>query len=138
VHTPGIASTLAAIDAEGLANVRLVHGDALGFLPRLPPSSLEGVRIFFPDPWPMARHHLRRIVRPDVVAELVIRLRPGGWLHLATDIDDYADQMRTVCGAHPALSAGRIDDRAGRPSTRYERKGIDAGRTAVDLWYNRS
>lgn len=137
VHTPGIAAVLAAIEEHGLTNVRVVHGDVLGFLDRIAPGSLAGVRIWFPDPWPKARQRHRRLVRPDVVDRLVDRLRPGGWLHLATDIDDYAAQMQRVCDAHPALTGGVIARPAWRPVTRYERKGLDAGRATTDLWYAR-
>jgi tRNA (guanine-N7-)-methyltransferase len=137
VHTPGIAGALAGIEEHRLTNVRLVHGDALWFLDRLPGDSLIGVRIFFPDPWPKARHHHRRLVRHDVVARLVSLLRVDGWLHLATDNADYAEQMQLVCDAHPALSGRSIPRPPERPLTRYEQKGIEAGHTVVDFWYNR-
>lgn len=135
VHTPGIAASLARIEADQLANVRLVHGDALVFIRRLQSESLSGIRIYFPDPWPKVRHHHRRIVRDDVVTQLVERLQPGGWLHLATDIDDYARQMLDVCERHPDLVGGVIPRPAGRPVTRYEQRGIDAGRATTDLWH---
>ena len=138
VHTPGIAAALAGIEQHGLSNVRLVHGDALLFLDRLPERSLVGVRIFFPDPWPKARHHHRRLVRDDVVARLVVRMRVDGWLHLATDNDDYAEQMRSVCDAHPSLDGGPIPRPGDRPLTRYEQKGIAAGRAVVDFRYWRT
>jgi tRNA (guanine-N7-)-methyltransferase len=137
VHTPGIAGALAGIDELGLRNVRLVHGDALQFISRVPPLSLIGVRSFFPDPWPKTRHHHRRLVREDVVARLVELLRPGGWLHLATDDAGYAEQMRLVCDATPLLTGGPIPRPPWRPLTRYEQKGIEAGHTVLDLWYNR-
>jgi tRNA (guanine-N7-)-methyltransferase len=137
VHTPGIAAVLAAIEMHGLTNVRVVHGDAIGFLDRLAPGSLTGARIWFPDPWPKARQRHRRLVRPDVVERLVALLREDGWLHLATDIDDYATQMQRVCDDHPALAGGVIDRPAWRPVTRYERRGLDAARTVTDLRYTR-
>ena len=138
VHTPGIAHTLAGIEEQELTNVRLVHGDALPFLDRLPAQSLAGIRIFFPDPWPKARHHHRRLVRDDVVARLVELLRPDGWLHVATDNDDYAEQMQLVCDAHPMLSGGPIPRPPERPLTRYEQKVVEAGHTVVDFWYKRA
>jgi tRNA (guanine-N7-)-methyltransferase len=137
VHTPGIAGALAGIEEHGLTNVRLVHGDALQFLERLPVGSLTGVRVFFPDPWPKARHQHRRLVRDDVVARLVTLLVPGGWLHLATDNDDYAEQMQRVCDAKDELSGGRVPRPPDRPVTRYEQKGIDAGHHVVDFHYSR-
>jgi tRNA (guanine-N7-)-methyltransferase len=137
VHTPGIANSLAAIEERGLSNVRLVHGDALEFVERLAPSSLTGVRIFFPDPWPKARHHHRRLVRTDVVARLVPLLRPSGWLHLATDDAGYAEEMRRLCDGRPELTGGPVDRPPERPLTRYEQKGLAAGRTVTDLCYVR-
>lgn len=137
VHTPGIASTLARIESIGLANVRLVHGDALVFVGRLAPGSLAGIRIYFPDPWPKARHRHRRMAGDDNVERFVQLLQPGGVLHVATDIDDYAAQVERVCDAHPELEGGVIDRPAWRPVTRYEQKGLDAGRNPVDLVYRR-
>ncbi len=132
VHTPGMAKVLAAIEADGRANVRLVHGDALLFLDRVPEESLAGVRVFFPDPWPKPGQHHKRIISIERLANIVRRIEHGGWLHLATDIDHYAEQMVRVCGEHPELTGGVIDRPSGpatRPVTRYERKGLDAGRT---------
>ncbi|MFW2333048.1 tRNA (guanosine(46)-N7)-methyltransferase TrmB [Ilumatobacter sp.] len=137
VHTPGIASTLARIESMGLANVRLVHGDALRFADRLAPGSLDGIRIYFPDPWPKARHRNRRMVSAANVDLFYRLLAPGGTLHLATDIDDYADMVLSLCGGHADLDGGVVDRPAERPVTRYERKGLDAGRVVTDLIYRR-
>lgn len=135
VHTPGVANVLEAIEQRGLDHLRVVAGDLLEFLPRIPAESLAGVRIWFPDPWPKAKQRHRRMVAPDVVTALVDRLRPGGFLHLATDIDDYARQMERVCAAESRLRGGVVDRPEWRPVTAYETKGIAAGRTAVDLIY---
>jgi tRNA (guanine-N7-)-methyltransferase len=145
VHTPGIATVLEAVEREGLTNVRVVHGDALMFLDRIPAGSLSEVRAFFPDPWPKERQHHRRLVRADVVAALTDRLRVGGALRLATDVEEYADRMVDACTADPRLHGGRLelpDDRLDeqpddRPCTRFERRGIDEGRRATDLRYER-
>ena len=135
VHTPGVAGVLEAIEDDELTNVRLVHGDATVFLERLSPASLAGVRVFFPDPWPKVKQRHRRLVRPDVVAAFADRLAPGGVLHLATDIADYARQMAAFCDAEPRLE--RADGTPWRPSTRYEQKGLEAGRSITDLAYRR-
>lgn len=135
VHTPGIASTLARIETMGLTNVRLVHGDALRFADRLAPGSLHGLRIYFPDPWRKARHRNRRMASSANVDRFVTLLSIGGTLHVATDIDDYARQVATLCDAHPGLVGGVVARPTWRPETRYERKGIDAGRTVTDLLY---
>ena len=137
VHTPGVVTVLDAIEHRGLHHVRVVHGDLLPFLDRVPPDSLAAVRIFFPDPWTKRRNFHRRLVGPDVVSALTDRLRVGATLHLATDIADYAESMRAVCDAEPRLSGGVIDRPDWRPLTRFEQRGLDAGRQPVDLLYTR-
>ena len=137
VHTPGIASTLARIESMGLTNVRLLHGDALVFLQRIAPGSLAGIRIYFPDPWPKARHRHRRMTSEEHLDRFVSLLEPGGTLHVATDMDDYAAQTRRVCDDHRSLEGGAVPRPAWRPVTRYERKGLDAGRSVTDLIYRR-
>jgi len=128
VHTTGLAAVLEA----GLPNVRVVDGDVLDFLPRLAPDSLDEIRIWFPDPWPKHRQRHRRLIRPDVVARLAGVLRDAGRLHLVTDSLDYSLQMQQVC-AH--LGGGMVDRPPWRPVTRYESRGLSAGRTPVDLIY---
>lgn len=137
VHTPGIASTLARIESMQLTNVRLVHGDALQFVERLATGSLHGVRIYFPDPWHKARHRNRRLASGANIARLAELLVPGGTLHVATDIVDYAAQVGRLCAADGSFDGGPIERPVWRPETRYERKGIDAGRTVTDLLYRR-
>jgi tRNA (guanine-N7-)-methyltransferase len=137
VHTPGIASTLARIESMGLTNVRLVHGDALSFAERLAPGSLAGIRIFFPDPWHKARHRNRRMASAANVELFCSLLAPDGTLHVATDIVDYALQVQRLADARDDLVGGAVDRPAWRPVTRYERKGLAAGRTVTDLIYRR-
>ncbi len=137
VHDPGVVTVLDAIENESLRNVRVMHGDLIRFLRRLDAESLDVVRIFFPDPWIKVRQHHRRLVRADVVAALTDRLRPDGVLHLATDIADYAESMRSVCDAEPRLDGGVVPRPSDRPITRFEQRGLDAGRTPVDLVYRR-
>ena len=138
VHTTGLAAVLEAVATEPvLGNVRVVDGDVLDLLPRLAASSLDEVRIWFPDPWPKQRQGHRRLVRADVVAALVERLRIGGRLHLATDDPTYSLQMQRVCGACAALRGGVVGRPSWRPVTRFERRGLDAGRSAQDLVYER-
>lgn len=138
VHRPGVVTVLDAIEHRVLHHLRVVHGDVLPFLDRVPARSLAGVRVYFPDPWTKRRNHHRRLVGADVVSVLVDRLRPGGTLHLATDIADYAATMEAVCDAEPHLTGGPIERPAWRPLTRFERRGLDAGRSPVDLLYTRT
>jgi tRNA (guanine-N7-)-methyltransferase len=122
VHTPGIGNLLALVSEQNLANVRVARADA--------------IHVFFPDPWPKARHHKRRLIRPDNVALLRDRLRPGGLLHCATDWPHYAEAMAETLDADPGLTRAG-DDRAGRPETKFERRGTAAGRPITDLRYRR-
>jgi tRNA (guanine-N7-)-methyltransferase len=135
VHTPGVANLLALIESLGLTNVRVAHGDALELVrDRLPPASLDAVHAFFPDPWPKARHHKRRLFQPANVALLRSRLVPGGTIHTATDWPDYARAMREALAADPELvSASPIR----RPTTRYEQRALAAGREVFEYVYRR-
>ncbi len=142
VFEPGLAQLLMRVAELGLTNVAVLRGDAVALLrERVPTGSLDGVRIFFPDPWPKRRHRKRRLVQPAVVALLADRLRPGGWLHLATDWTDYATQMRAVCDAEPRLHNPSADGWLPRPSwrpvTKFEQRALDEGRPVRDLRYYR-
>lgn len=137
VHTPGVSRLLSAVDELGLDNVRVVHGDAVELMrERVPEGSLDAIRIFFPDPWPKARHHKRRIVRPDLVSLMASRLRVGGVLHTATDWAEYAESMLEVLDAEPLLR-NLYDDgpapRLERPLTKFERQGLEKGHEVTDL-----
>ncbi len=137
VHDPGVVTVLDAVVNVPLPNVRVVHGDALDFLDRVPAASLAGVCVFFPDPWPKVRQQHRRLIRADVVAALAERLGPGGELLLATDVADYAAQMAEVCDADPRLVGGVGARPSWRPETRFERRAAAEGRVATDLRYRR-
>jgi tRNA (guanine-N7-)-methyltransferase len=136
VHTPGIGNLLALVKDQGLTNVRVAHGDAMELVHRIAPGALDAVHVFFPDPWPKARHHKRRLIRPGNVALLRDRLRPGGLLHCATDWPHYAEAMAEVLAADPGLEPAGAD-RAGRPETKFERRGTLAGRPIADLRFQR-
>lgn len=137
VHTPGVASVVEAIEDNAWQHVRVVEGDVLELLPRIPPQSLAGVRLYFPDPWPKQKQRHRRLARPDVVTQLVDRLRIGGTFHVATDIADYATQTLAVCAAETRLTGGVVPRPEWRPVTRFERRGLAAGREPVDMIFER-
>lgn len=138
VWRPGVADTLARVAAAGADNVRLCGVDAVWSLQHLvAPGSLSELWTFFPDPWRKSRHHKRRLVDPAFAALASSRLVPGGTWRLATDWADYADQMRAVLDAEATLSGGTVERWAERPVTKFERKGVTAGRTIVDLAYTR-
>ncbi len=134
VHTPGIGNLLALAGERGLTNVRVAHGDAMELVHRLGPGVLDAVHIFFPDPWPKARHHKRRLIQPGNVALLRQRLRPGGLLHCATDWPEYATSMAQTLAGDPGLE--RAENASGaRVETKFERRGTLAGRPITDLVY---
>lgn len=141
VHTPGIANLLALVEQRGLTNVRIARGDALDLVRhRLAPDTLDAVHVFFPDPWPKARHHKRRLIQPAHVALLRSRLVPGGTLHCATDWAEYAGGMLTTLTADPELVNtfdGYAPRPAYRPLTKFEHRGVTAGREIFDLVFRR-
>ncbi|MEK8026218.1 MAG: tRNA ((7)-)-methyltransferase [Pseudomonadota bacterium] len=145
VHEPGVGSLLKMIGEGGLGNVRIVQHDAVEVLrDMVAPGSLAGLHIYFPDPWHKKRHHKRRLIQPDFVAFLATRLAPGGWLHCATDWQDYAVQMLEVLGGCPALentaapgSDGYVPRPEMRPLTRFEARGLRLGHGVWDLVFRR-
>jgi tRNA (guanine-N7-)-methyltransferase len=138
VWRPGVAECLAALAEHDASNVRLSMLDAAWSLEHLvPPASITEVWTFFPDPWPKARHQKRRLVGPGFASLVASRLVPGGVWRLATDWPHYAEQMRDVLDTEPELVGGVAERYAGRPVTRFERRGIAAGRPITDLTYQR-
>ncbi|MGW0909096.1 tRNA (guanosine(46)-N7)-methyltransferase TrmB [Streptomyces sp. NPDC002853] len=144
VHTPGQGNLLGLAERNGLDNVRVANGDAVILLREmLPPASLDGLRVYFPDPWPKARHHKRRIIQPDFLDLAAPRLKPGAVLHCATDWEPYAEQMLEVLTAHPAFENTEADGGyaprpAFRPLTRFEGQGLDKGHVVHDLLFRRT
>jgi tRNA (guanine-N7-)-methyltransferase len=140
VHTPGVGRLLLEIEERGIDNVRVVHDDAVQLMrERIAVGSLAAIRVFFPDPWPKARHHKRRLVRTDLVSLMASRLRVGGVLHCATDWAPYAEAMLEVLGAEPMLVNDYEDysPRLERPMTKFERTGIEKGHDVADLVFVR-
>ena len=139
VWKPGVAASLAEVAAAGATNVRFCSVDAAWAVEHIVrPGSLAELWTFFPDPWPKARHHKRRLVNASFAALAATRLSPGATWRLATDWDDYADQMREVLDGAEGLTGGVVERWAERPVTKFERKGLDAGRTITDLAYTRA
>ena len=144
VHEPGVGALLRLIGEMGLGNVRLIQHDAVPVLQHmLGAQALAGVHIYFPDPWHKLRHHKRRLIQPAFVDLLVSRMAPGGWLHCATDWQDYARQMLQVLGNCPALAnqaegdSGYVPRPALRPLTKFEARGLKLGHGVWDLMFTR-
>ena len=141
VHTPGVGSLLKLIGEQGLQNLRLIQHDAFEVVTHMiAPSSLAGVHIFFPDPWHKARHNKRRLIQPPFVALLASRIAPGGYLHCATDWQEYAEQMLEVLGGESSLenSANGYAPRPDyRPVTKFEKRGLRLGHGVWDLVFRK-
>jgi len=141
VHEPGVGALLKLIGEQQLGNIRMIQHDAVEVVEHmLAPASLDGIHVFFPDPWHKARHHKRRLIQPPFVALLASRLRPGGYLHCATDWENYAEQMLAVLGAEPTLENTAADYAPRpdyRPVTKFERRGLRLGHGVWDLLFKR-
>ena len=143
VHAPGVGRLLNALAADAACNVRVYHHDAVEVLEHeVADGALDEVRIYFPDPWHKKRHHKRRLLNPEFAALLVRKLAPDGRLHLATDWQDYAEQMWDVLDALPGLRnragmRGHVARPDWRPQTHFETRGQKLGHGVWDLLYDR-
>ena len=141
VHTPGLGSLLKAIDEQQLANVRIVQHDAVEVLQNmLAPATLDAVHVFFPDPWPKKRHHKRRLLQPAFVALLVERMKPGAYLHAATDWQEYAEYILAVLQNNPLLvncAPAYAPRPEYRPETKFESRGLKLGHGVWDVIFKR-
>jgi tRNA (guanine-N7-)-methyltransferase len=137
VHTPGHGNLLALVERDGLTNVRLLSGDARTVLTDLlAADSLAGIRVFFPDPWPKARHAKRRLVSRSFLSLAASRLEPGGFLHLATDVEAYAEMVCHLVAQAPEFEP--MTEVPWRPRTKFEQRAIRDGRPVTDLAYHRT
>ena len=141
VHTPGVGSLLKQIGEAGLGNVRIIQHDAVEVLEKmLAPESLDGAHIFFPDPWPKKRHHKRRLIQGPLVTLLASRLRTGGYVHAATDWQEYAEHILAVLSAEPTLAnsaEGFAPRPETRPQTKFESRGLKLGHGVWDIVFRK-
>ncbi len=141
VHTPGVGALLKQLGERSLSNVRIIQHDAVEVLSQmLAPASLDGAHVFFPDPWHKTRHHKRRLIQSPLVQLLASRLVPGGYLHLATDWEDYAVQMLEVLRAESTLVNTATDYATrpeSRPLTKFEARGLRLGHGVWDVLFKR-
>jgi len=141
VHTPGVGNLLKLIDAHQIANIRIIQHDAVEVLrDMIGADTLDGVHVFFPDPWHKARHNKRRLIQAPFIAQLVQKLKPGGYIHVATDWQNYAEQVLAVLSAEPLLentAAGYALRPDYRPLTKFEQRGIRLGHGVWDLLFRR-
>jgi tRNA (guanine-N7-)-methyltransferase len=141
VHRPGVGNLLKLIAQDSLTNLRLMSHDAVDVINEMiAPDTLDGVLIFFPDPWHKKRHHKRRLIQPEFVHLLASRLKPGGTIHCATDWENYAVQMLEVLSAEPALENTAMDYAPRptyRPLTKFENRGLKLGHGVWDLVFRK-
>ena len=141
VHTPGVGALLKRVGELGLENVRILQHDAVEVLhSMIADTSLDGVHIYFPDPWHKKRHHKRRLIQPAFARLLASKHKPGGYLHLATDWQDYAGQMLDVLGHEPLLhntATAYAPRPEWRPETKFEQRGLRLGHGVWDLLFRR-
>jgi len=142
VHTPGVGALLKRIEEFNLSNIRILQHDAVEVIDNmLATSSLDGVHIFFPDPWHKKKHNKRRLIQAPLIAKLAARLKPGGYLHCATDWQQYAEQILDVLSAEPMLQNTSPDGYAPkpdyRPLTKFENRGIKLGHGVWDVVFKR-
>jgi tRNA (guanine-N7-)-methyltransferase len=142
VHAPGVGSLLKEIATRELNNLRVIRHDAVEVLrDMIPAGSLAGIHVYFPDPWPKKRHHKRRLIQPPFVHELALRLAAGGYLHCATDWEEYARQMLAVLTAEPLLrntADGFAPRPEWRPQTKFETRGLRLGHGVWDVLFRRN
>lgn len=143
VHQAGIGSLAAELHDHAIQNVRIAPYDAVEVLQKgIAPDVLTGINIFFPDPWPKLRHHKRRLIQPEFVSLVLEKIKPGGFIHLATDWQDYATHMLNVLSHHPDLvnhqpGGGFIPRPGSRPLTKFEQRGMNLGHEVWDLLFTR-
>jgi tRNA (guanine-N7-)-methyltransferase len=141
VHTPGVGALLKRISEQSLSNIRILQHDAVQVIDQMvAPDSLDGAHIFFPDPWHKKRHNKRRLIQAPLIKKLAARLKPGGYLHCATDWQPYAEQILEVLSAEPTLKNTATDYAAKpayRPLTKFENRGIKLGHGVWDIVFER-
>ena len=141
VYRPGIGHLLWEIDKRKLNNIRIIHGDAAEILDNLPLDAVEGIHIFFPDPWPKKRHHKRRLITRPFTALLKKCLKTNGYIYMVTDWVDYADWALAELTATPGLQ-NKYENfalpQSWRPETRFEKKGLDKKHEIRELFFIKS
>lgn len=139
VHRPGVGTLFREMQSQDVTNITAYMEDAVEVVQQcIADGSLAGVQIYFPDPWHKKRHHKRRLIQPEFIAMLITKLKPGGFLHLATDWENYAEQMMEVLtdtDLNNTAGAGCFAERHDRPLTKFEQRGQRLGHGVWDLYF---
>ncbi|MDR1894986.1 MAG: tRNA (guanosine(46)-N7)-methyltransferase TrmB [Spirochaetales bacterium] len=138
VFLPGILRLLKGADQEGIPNLRVIRGDGKETLKDFPESTLEGLHLFFPDPWPKKRHHKRRLVRGDFAELVCSRLKPGGYFLCLTDWEEYAGEIQALFRGCPGMTGPEGPGAPARPETEFEKKGRAAGRRIWEIYLRKA
>ena len=139
VHKPGIGKLMARVEELALSNIRIIEGDAHPIITTMiPDKSVDGVHLFFPDPWPKKRHNKRRIVNAEFLALIHPKIKDGGFFHIATDWVPYAEYIEEIFAASPLFTGGVVGRPDWRPVTRFEGQGITKDHQVTDLRYSKS
>jgi tRNA (guanine-N7-)-methyltransferase len=138
MHSPGLAALLILINQLELENVKLIREDATFLLANyIPDSTLDGIHLLFPDPWPKNRQHKRRIVQSEFVELIANKLKPGGFIHIATDWQPYADWIKARFATNSRFKGGVVDRPSWRVLSKFEGQGIKKGHTVTDFRYEK-
>jgi tRNA (guanine-N7-)-methyltransferase len=138
MHAPGLAALLILINQLELSNVKLIREDATYLLANfIPDNSLDGIHLLFPDPWPKNRQHKRRIVQGEFVELIANKLKPGGFIHIATDWQPYADWIKARFASSPRFKGGIVERPSWRVLSKFEGQGLKKGHTVTDFRYER-
>ena len=141
MHPPGVGRALKLSEDSGLSNIRVIEHDAVEVTQHmLPPKSLSGIHIFFPDPWPKKRHHKRRLINGEFVHRLTLLLMDAGYLHIATDWEEYAEEILATLreNHHLENTAADFCERPSyRPTTKFERRGLKLGHQVWDIIFRK-
>ena len=139
VHKPGIGKLMARVEELALSNIRIIEGDAHPIITTMiPDKSVDGVHLFFPDPWPKKRHNKRRIVNAEFLVLIHPKIKDGGFFHIATDWVPYAEYIEEIFAASPLFTGGVVERPEWRPVTRFEGQGITKDHQVTDLRYTKS
>ena len=135
VHQPGIFQLMKRLHQHQFNHVKLICGDVLDVLEKVPDHTFSNIHVFFPDPWPKKRHHKRRLLRKDTIEIFIRKIKPEGLLEISTDVQDYAEEIFNILENQPVIKSMTIaDQNYPRPLTRFKQKGLKAGHSIYDLW----
>ena len=136
IHRPGIGSLLWRIDQSGVTNVRIIHDDVMLVLPeKILDGSIDEIRIYFPDPWPKNRQHKKRIVQSEFVELVARKLKPNGFIHIATDWQPYANWIKVRFDANSSFTGGVVARPSWRVLSKFEGQGLKKGHSVTDFRY---